>query len=161
MRVRRFGSLSLLVAALLCTTAAVALVVVRLHPLPSSVLPASALAASALPPLGLTRRDEDFLPDREPTSEAGRLSRRDLQSAVDKMHAALQTCKPEAMQEPTLISAQLTIAPTGIVQSVNLLPPEVDSVAKKCIVAVLSATPFPSFREPTTPIEWTFPILLE
>ena len=152
-----------LLAAVAFVVVSMGLVAARMRPPPTASLPARALAASALPPLAAVQRDDDFLLDHNPLPTAGRLDRRDLEIAIEKVRSELNRCKPEAVPEAVLLTVQMTILPSGQVQTASVLPSasQNDNETGTCVANLLRSATFPAFQDPTTPIEWTLPVRLE
>ncbi len=110
------------------------------------------------------------------------LGRRDLEAGMDKIRPRLEQCRgptetaTAAAEEnaeasgadskreneaPSVVTVRLTIAKTGQVQSVTVLPPHDRSALADCVARVVRTASFPRFRGTLVPtVELTYPIVL-
>jgi hypothetical protein len=123
-------------------------------------------------PLADPRRGALVAPEDEPVAEdpaaapvqAGppeKLGRHDLENAIDKVRGNVLACR-DVEQYSGILTVKMTIAKSGNLQSVSVMPPVDKTRTAECVKRALHHLSFPRFRGTVMPtIEWSYPFLFK
>jgi hypothetical protein len=143
-------------------TAAPSVRTLRLGARPAAAGSTSAVGPTAPPPSSAPAPEDEPVADEPVAVETGdvpeSLGRRDLQDGMDQLRPAVLACATETEPFAGLLTVHITIAKTGGVQSVEVLPPNDEAPIVKCVEKAVRAATFPRFAGTLLPtVELTFP----